>query len=411
MVWSANDQKRFPTKTVVGNVRIATLKSVIGGVHIVFFKDQCARKVRTGDIHKAIDVSNNIYTSRLAVHLQDKALVMQEPVPTDSSTEEDGCDDNNEDTDDNGEDDNVEDDNVEGDNGEDGNGEEANGEEHNGADGKSEDNDNDDVNQLSPNANVQANSAVEEGSTVADTGRKEDGIPDTVVLPPAQTQEQLQPSGPIVEGHRDGNLLAHEGVSDTNASSMANPPPPPNEDSDDLSRTLPDTLRELRAMETLVKEEKKAIRSMKKRQADPNDKRAQKKSLELQLKAINTEVKQEKAKSKLEQAVRPNVKRARCEEDDDDMEEGNEDNGWNMRPEKRVLNAIDKWQKGHRRAALSAATNKVVKAITVDSWEDACEKLSEHGWAVISNYVDLIHPACRADSDMRDYILDCTFPI
>jgi hypothetical protein len=49
-----------------------------------------------------------------------------------------------------------------------------------------------------------------------------------------------------------------------------------------------------------------------------------------------------------------------------------------------------------------------VEAITVDSWVEAYEKLSEHGWAVVNNYVDLIQPASRPDSDMRDYILDCT---
>ncbi len=43
----------------------------------------------------------------------------------------------------------------------------------------------------------------------------------------------------------------------------------------------------------------------------------------------------------------------------------------------------------------------------MDSWEEAYEKLCDQGWAVVNNYVDLMHPACHPDADMRDYILDC----
>ncbi len=88
--------------------------------------------------------------------------------------------------------------------------------------------------------------------------------------------------------------------------------------------------------------------------------------------------------------------------DDDDLL------GEFTRPGKRVLNTIDKWQKGHRRAALSAAQNKLAETVTVSTWAEAHASMCEHGWAIVDNFVDLLHPACRPDADMRDYILDCT---
>jgi seryl-tRNA synthetase len=159
-------------------------------------------------------------------------------------------------------------------------------------------------------------------------------------------------------------------------------------------------------MEAMVKEKKKAIRSLKKQQADPTDKKAEAKRLQEQLRAIKTEVKEERAKAREGHLGRPNQKRPRCDEaEDDDVED---DDGLYSRPEKRVLTAIDKWQKGHRRAALTAAQQQLVQSVTVGSWEEASDKMQQYGWAVVDNFTELMHPACRPDADMRDYILDCT---
>ena len=54
-----------------------------------------------------------------------------------------------------------------------------------------------------------------------------------------------------------------------------------------------------------MKEKKKAIRTLKKQQTDTNDKKAEKKRLEEQLKAIKTEVKAEKTKAKQDVVIRP----------------------------------------------------------------------------------------------------------
>ncbi len=72
-----------------GNVRIGLLISVTGGVHIFFFKDNTARKVRPGDLTKVIDVSNSIYSSGLAVHCNDKTLANEEAVASEETSEED----------------------------------------------------------------------------------------------------------------------------------------------------------------------------------------------------------------------------------------------------------------------------------------------------------------------------------
>jgi hypothetical protein len=213
-----------------------------------------------------------------------------------------------------------------------------------------------------------------------------------------------------------------------NSKSLANPPPPPampktgetiaSNGMVEPGLLLPTTIRELRQMEALVKAKKKIIRSMQKKAADPNDKIAVAKQLAAQLKAMKTEVKMEKERAKMtakEQAktniaVRSLPKRPRSANVDDDEDDGNSDVIEDFAPPgKRVLNTIDKWQKGHRRAALLAAQNKVVETVTVGTWAEAHANMCKYGWAVVDNFVDLLHPACRPDADMRDYILDCTF--
>ena len=416
MLWSTDDQKQNPTKTVVGNVRVGLLVSFVGGVHVFVFKDNCIRKVRACDVAKVIEVSNGIFNSGLAVHRNDRSLANVEPVPLDDTTEEDG-----------GVDEGASEEESKASSSED--------------ESKASSSEEDDVDDRSPGLQqehgkvttpaiavqepVVPSSSEEQTSTNVTTtiGGTEEQTSTNVTTTTVGTAQDdvIEPTGvkpPTKDGaventahgplHNPPPQPTKDGaVEDTAHGPLHNPPPPPERPVDDVCSTLPDTLRELRAMETLVKEKKKAIRTLKKQQTDTNDKKAQKKRLEEQLKAIKTEVKAEKAKAKQDVVPRPRLKRQRGEEDDDDID-GDDDDSWLFsRPEKRVLNAIDKWQKGHRRAALSAATNKIVESVTVDTWEAAYEKLCDQGWAVVNNFGDLMHPACRPDADMRDYILDC----
>ena len=147
---------------------------------------------------------------------------------------------------------------------------------------------------------------------------------------------------------------------------------------------------------------------MRKQEVLTDDKTRMKKLLEEQLKALKSEAKTAKAEAKVKVSVRPAGKRIRDDDDAHNRDEGSEDFDLFKRPEKRVLTTIDKWQKGHRRAALCAARNKLVENVTCSSWEEAYVNLFEHGWAVVDNWPDLVHPACRPDAEQRDYILTCT---
>jgi hypothetical protein len=82
---------------------------------------------------------------------------------------------------------------------------------------------------------------------------------------------------------------------------------------------------------------------MKKRVADPDDKSAEKKRLEEQLKAIKIEVKKDKAEAKLQRHVRSTRKRSRPDDDNNDIAGESDDFDLFRKPQKRVLNTIDKW--------------------------------------------------------------------
>jgi hypothetical protein len=150
-------------------------------------------------------------------------------------------------------------------------------------------------------------------------------------------------------------------------------------------------------MESLLKAKKTLVSSMKKQHADTDDKTRAKKLLEEQLKALKmeakqakaeakqqeneraTEAKKAKAEAKLQENERATGKRSRQDGDPNDMDEGSDGFDLFKRSEKRILTTIDKWQKGHRRAALCAARNKLVENVTCSSWEEAYVNLCDHG--------------------------------
>jgi hypothetical protein len=172
--------------------------------------------------------------------------------------------------------------------------------------------------------------------------------------------------------------------------------------------SIPDSFRELCELEKALKVKKKLHAKMLKDKADPDNKRVARKLLEKQLQMLKQEAKKQKADAKQEESLRASVKRRREDDEPNDSNAGSEDFEFVQRPGKRILNTVDKWQKGHRRAALCAARNNLVEKVTCDSWAEAYINLCEHGWAVVNNWPDLVHPACRPDTDQRDYILTCT---
>jgi hypothetical protein len=454
MVWTTEDQKQHAKTSFVGNVRTATVHSTAIGMTTCMFKDGTIRTIRGCDIAKVIEVSNNILNSRAQVHQAAKVAAQNESlcgqlVFGEESDDEDGSDEEQ------GEDSDEE---KGEDSDEASDGEPSKGDKTGDAETVTKP-----ARELSVPPQDHVANPVEAGKTTEGEGTRDADTITKVVANGAVEQPQLEPpSSVILVGGEHGATAsinptspeteqpvsgigactAHERTTGSNTShpnntALSNPPPPPTRPNDEKQRRdgqqderfplsnpppifsatnredskllLPTTLRELRAMESLVKEKKKAIRSLKKLAADPNDKLLAAKQLAAQLKAMKEEVKMEKEQAKKSQPVRPSTKRPRHHTGSDD-EDGDDADllGEFTRPGKRVLNTIDKWQKGHRKAALSAAQNKLAETVTVSTWAEAHASMCEHGWAIVDNFVDLLHPACRPDADMRDYILDCT---
>ena len=141
---------------------------------------------------------------------------------------------------------------------------------------------------------------------------------------------------------------------------------------------------------------------------DSSGKRALKKRLEEQLKVVKIQVKVEAAATKL-QTLLPVQKRKRGDESDSE-DDNNDDDDMELEAKKtkRVLTAVDKWQKGHRKAALAAASNKLVENVTVTPWEEAYRNMCEYGFTVVDDWTTLLSPKCRPTKEQRDYILQCT---
>jgi hypothetical protein len=240
MVWSADDQKRYPPKGVIGNVRVGLLQAITGGVHIFLFKDQTVRKIQTSNLPKVIEVSNSIFSSGLTVHRNDKTLTHQEDVGVTPP----------------------------------GDGEESEDDEGEEEDGSAEDNgeDSDGVapkraveEDTSRNAEQDKVRTTSDGSTVlAAVVEKKDGnaVHDDAVVPAGVSSKQ---AAEAETGNNEGecNLSStSEGTTSLpaivpNLGPLYNPPPPPTTTTLQCSSTLPDTVRELRAMEALVKEKKR----------------------------------------------------------------------------------------------------------------------------------------------------------
>ena len=113
---------------------------------------------------------------------------------------------------------------------------------------------------------------------------------------------------------------------------------------------------------------------------------------------MKLEVQQEAAATKLQ--VKVNSQKRKRTEGSDSEGFDTDDN----KPKKRVLNTVDKWQKGHRRAALDAARKKLVEQVTVQTWAEAYLMLRDHGWAVVENFTSLFSPESQPNAEQRDYI-------
>jgi hypothetical protein len=98
LMWTADDVKLHPSTVFQGNVRIASLQGTAAGFHVFVFKDNVGRKVRSQDMDKIVQVSNNILASRQGVHQAAKSAAINETLCDDlqgenfDASEEEGGD-------------------------------------------------------------------------------------------------------------------------------------------------------------------------------------------------------------------------------------------------------------------------------------------------------------------------------
>ena len=386
VLWSDQDKKSNPKTTFKGTLRIASVQYVANGFTFLVYKDNGARKVANADMEHMVSFSNTILDSKQAGHIEAKEAAVAErlcpafdPDASDSdiSDEEDG--------------------------------EEDDEDSENEKDKRSAEDSKKIVGpeQAGKTSDTATTEPEKDPGKETPSGIEASGTASTQNIPEiaADARQEGEPSASLALGNGGYDAPASTPTSDKTLPSGIQAPNLP-------SGSLPNTLRELREMESLLKAKKKLVSNMRKQEALTDDKTRTKKLLEEQLKALKTEAKTAKAEAKLKESVRTAGKRRR---DDDDAnnrdDEGSDDFDLFKRPEKRVLTTVDKWQKGHRRAALCAARNKLVENVTCSSWEEAYGNLCEHGWAVVNNWADLVHPACRPDAEQRDYILTCTCTI
>ena len=198
--------------------------------------------------------------------------------------------------------------------------------------------------------------------------------------------------------------------------SLYNPPPPPEMSGTPLpshdnaameGSAIEMKMRELREAQAKVKAAKKFMTAWKKDVVGKSTHRAKKIRLEEELKKVKLEVKMETAATKL-QAQESRNKRKRMNDMDSDDDSASDGNDISDKPRKRVLTTIDKWQQGHRRAALSAARNKLIEKVTVGSWAEAKIMMEDYGFAVVDNFVELFSNESKPTLEQRDYIYQCT---
>jgi hypothetical protein len=186
------------------------------------------------------------------------------------------------------------------------------------------------------------------------------------------------------------------------------PPPPPEEQEEVAEENLSDYVIAVRDAQEKIRNAKLKLKHWKRQKLEASGKRALKKKLEEQLKVVKREVKMEAEVTKRKTQMPPQKRKRGDDSDSNDDEVDDDDIGFDLKkPTKRVLTAVDKWQKGHRKAALAAAANKLVEKVTVTTWQGAYENMFEHGFAVVNDWPTLLSPECRPTPEQRDYILQC----
>ncbi len=65
---------------------------------------------------------------------------------------------------------------------------------------------------------------------------------------------------------------------------------------------------------------------------------------------------------------------------------------------------VEKWQRGHQKAALKAAAERMMENAVVPTLEAVHARLMTHGIAVMNGMKDIFHPRCVPSVEQRDFI-------
>jgi hypothetical protein len=220
-------------------------------------------------------------------------------------------------------------------------------------------------------------------------------------LPTEQQQDSFRKQGSFGETSTMPNNTSDMNKPSSLSNDQALPPPVIPFVEKDL---FTNSVRELRDAEAKFKAAKKRMREVKQTRVEKSQSRQKKVALQKELKIVALEVKAEDAlvKLKVQDLNRRRKRDLMCDDSDESLSDITV--GMATKKTKRTLSTIDKWQQGHRAAALAAAQAKTVAQATVRSWPDAYDMLCKYGFAVVDDFVDLFHPDCAPSIEQRDYM-------
>ena len=416
IMWSNEDRTLctdFPT--FEGDVRIAIKEAVDKSGTMLVFKDSYLKIVPNALMKKLAEISNKILNNAQEAMVYSKKIAHAELIVPPSSERQQGVGSDGEEDDDFEGDDEEEDEDVDEDENVFGGG---------GIESPRKAPNN--FPQLKGSILVQESQATDPGlggdaASKASTNAEED-------VPSLEQQENEQESGGCIQNASGSTVnnppsppldiepqssgeQTRSAVPQTSAmlhstGALSNPLPPGVMQSGNYLEYLEiqAQVQELREATERMKAAKLFMKKWKKEQKAASGKREEKKRLEEQLKRVKLEVKLEDEAAK-QQSTLETTKRKRVN-DDDNSDSESDGFGMSDTKKKRVLTTVDKWQKGHRRAALSAANSKFVESVTVRTWAAAVEKMRTHGMAVVDDFVELFSPEIRPTEEQRDYILE-----
>ena len=143
---------------------------------------------------------------------------------------------------------------------------------------------------------------------------------------------------------------------------------------------------------------KAQMKLKKKRRRDESEHILRQKRLKEELEFVNNAVKKEREQIKIEFEKKQRAEKEAMAYSHVDVDQSIEVPGHHKH------NVVEKWQRGHQKAALKTASERTVENATVATLPEAYQRLMTHGFAVVDNMTSLFHPDCRPSAEQRDFV-------